>query len=52
MTNYEAIKNMNLKQMAYAFYVMLLPFIEDFSEEERKAAYADIAKMLMSEVGQ
>lgn len=51
MKNYEAIQKMNPKQMAYTFYLMLKPFIEEYSEEERKAAFAEIEKMLMQEVG-
>lgn len=50
MNHYEAIKKMTLKQMAYTFYLFLKPFLEDYSEAERKAAYHQIEQMLMQEV--
>lgn len=50
MNNYEAIKKMNLKQMAYTFYLMLKPFLEGLGEEERKKVYDGIERFLETEV--
>lgn len=50
MNNHEAIKQMNLKQMAYTFYLMLKPFLKDCSDAERKAAYNQIEQWLMQKV--
>lgn len=51
MTHYEAIKNMSLKQMAYTFYIFVKPFLEDFTDEEKKAVYEEVVKMLEQEAG-
>lgn len=50
MKNFEAVKQMNLKQMAYTFYLMIKPFLGNCSEEERKAAYSQIEEWLMQDV--
>ena len=50
MKNFQAIKEMNVKQMAYTFYLMIKPFLGDCSEEERKAAYSQIEQWLMNDV--
>ena len=50
MKNFEAVKQMNLKQMAYTFYLMIKPFLGNCSEEERKAAYSQIEQWLNQEV--
>ena len=50
MNNYEAIKKMSLKQMAYTFYLMVKPFMARASDADRKAAYNKIEEWLMQEV--
>lgn len=50
MKNFEAVKQMNVKQLAYTFYLLLRPFLDDYSEEERKAAYSQIEQWLMQDV--
>lgn len=50
MKNFDAVKQMNLKQMAYTFYLMIKPFLGNCSEEERKAAYLQIEQWLMQDV--
>lgn len=50
MKNFEAVKQMNVKQMAYTFYLMIKPFLGNCSEEERKAAYTQIRRWLSQEV--
>lgn len=50
MKNFEAVKQMNAKQMAYTFYLMMKPFLENLNEEERKTVYDDIERWLMQDV--
>lgn len=50
MKNFEAVKQMNEKQIAYTFYLMIKPFLGNCSEEERKAAYQQIEEWLMQDV--
>lgn len=50
MKNFEAVKQMNEKQMAYTFYLMIKPFLGNCSEAERKAAYSQIEQWLMQDV--
>lgn len=51
MKNYEAIQKMNLKQMAYTFYLFLKPFLKDgTSEAELKMVYGEIEQFLEREI--
>ena len=50
MKNFEAVKQMNAKQMAFMFCLMLKPFLDRFGEEEKKAVHAMIEAWLMQDV--
>ena len=50
MKNFQAVQKMNVKQMAYTFYLMIKPFLGNCGEEERKAAYSQIEQWLNREV--
>ena len=50
MKNFEAVKQMNAKELAYTFYLMLKPFLGNCGEAERKAAYLQIEEWLMQDV--
>ncbi len=49
MKNFEAVKQMNVKQMAYTFYLMIKPFLGNCSEAERKEVYSQIEQWLMQD---
>ncbi len=51
MKVYESIKQMNLRQMAYTFYIFLKPFLGELNEAERQAVYDQIIHGLEQEVG-
>jgi hypothetical protein len=53
MTNYDAIKNMSLEQMAVTMYLLVAPFMEAMGEatpDAKAKVAADIRTMLQSEV--
>lgn len=50
MKNFEAVRQMNAKELAYTFYLMIKPFLGNCSEDERKAAYSQIEQWLMQDV--
>ena len=50
-TNYEAIKEMSMEEMAAVFYIFAKPFMDTFgfNEEQRLKTREDIRTMLTSE---
>ena len=52
MKNFEAVKQMNAKEMAYTFYLMIKPFLSNHSEAVRKAAYLQIEEWLMQDAAE
>ena len=53
MTNYEAIKDMSLEEVAAMFYIFVKPFLDtfDMTEEQKKRAREAIRDFLKSECG-
>ncbi len=52
MTNYEAIKDMNIEEMAAIFYMFIKPFMDTFelSEVQKKAMRESVMAFLKTEV--
>lgn len=52
MTNYEAIKNMNMQEMAGVMFSFILPFLngDNYSKAEKIKAFKQIEDFLKKEV--
>lgn len=50
MTQYEKIKQMSLDEMALCFYASVLPFLEDYTKQEKYELYKEYIQFLKSEV--
>ena len=50
MTNFEAIKKMNIREMTGMLYAFLLPWVKAYDEKHKKELWQSIVKMLNSEV--
>ncbi len=52
MTNYEAIKDMNIEEMAAIFYMFIKPFMDAFelSEDQKRAMRESVMAFLETEV--
>lgn len=50
MTHYEKIKQMTLEEIATCFYMTALPFLEDYTKQEKCDFYKSLIQFLKSEV--
>ena len=50
MKNFQAIKEMNIKEMTGFLYTFLLPWTKAYSAEQKKALWKSLEVFLMSEV--
>ena len=50
MKNFQAIKEMNLREMTGFLYTFLLPWTKAYSKEQKDHLWKSIEKFLMSEV--
>lgn len=50
VTNYEAVKQMSLRQMASLFFNILISLTDEKSEEEQVEMYRQLVKILESDV--
>lgn len=50
MINFQAIKEMNIREMTGFLYTFLLPWTKAYTDEQKAALWKSIEKFLMSEV--
>lgn len=50
MTNFEAIKGMNIREMTAFLYTFLLPWSKAYSRDQKDKMWKELEKFLQSEV--